>query len=367
MKKIKLVDLVSPYFEIKELLFKEWEKIFQKMYLFLGDNVQKFEKDFAEYCGVKHCVGVSSGTDALHLALRAVGIGEGDEVILPSFTFIATFEVVWMIGAKPVFADIEEDTLCISPSDVEKKITSKTRAIIPVHIFGNVCNMDSIYELKKIHGFYIVEDSAQAHGAEYKGKKVGNLGDVSAFSFYYTKNLSALGEAGGITTNDDEIYENLKLLRNHGQVSSYMSIKPGFNARLDEVQAAVLNLKLKKLDEWNERRRKIAELYRHLLSGLPCQFQKTKENVKHVYHYFVIRVPERDKLVEFLRKNGVEVGIHYPFPCHLQKAVENYGFKEGDLPVTEKVSREVLSLPSHPYLNREDVEYICSLIRKFYS
>jgi|Deesub1362A_J573_1020465.scaffolds.fasta_scaffold00121_5 dTDP-4-amino-4,6-dideoxygalactose transaminase len=367
MKKIKLVDLISPYLEIKEELFKEWEKIFQKMWLFLGENVQKFERDFAEYCGVKYCVGLSSGTEALHLALRALGIGKGDEVILPSFTFIATFEAVWMVGAEPVFADIEEDTLCISPSDVEKKITSKTKAVIPVHLFGNVCDMEPIYELKKIHGFYIVEDSAQAHGAEYRGKKVGSLGDVSAFSFYYTKNLGALGEAGGITTDSDEIYENLKLLRNHGQISSYASINPGFNARLDEIQAAILNLKLKKLDRWNTRRREIAEIYRRLLSGLPCQFQKTKEDVKHVYHYFVIRVPERDKLVEFLRKNGVDVGIHYPIPCHLQKAAENYGFKEGDLPVTEKVSKEILSLPCHPHLKDEDVEYICSLIKKFYS
>ncbi len=367
MKKIKLVDLVSPYLEIKEELFKEWEKIFEKMWLFLGENVQKFEKNFAEYCGTKYCVGVSSGTDALHLALRAVGIDEEDEVILPSFTFIATFEAIWMVGARPVFADIEEDTLCISPSDVKRKISSKTKAVIPVHLFGNVCDMDSLYEMKKVYGFYIVEDSAQAHGAEYKGKNVGNLGDLSAFSFYYTKNLGALGEAGGITTNDDRIYEELKLLRNHGQVSPYMSVKPGFNARLDEIQAAVLNLKLKMLDKWNERRGRVAKLYKEFLFGLPVKFQETRPDVKHVYHYFVIRVPERDKLADFLRKNGIEVGIHYPFPCHIQKTVQEYKLKEGDLPVAERVSKEVLSLPSHPHLNDEDIEYICSLIRKFYS
>lgn len=367
MKKIKLVDLLSPYMEIRKELYEEWEKVFKKMWLFLGENVQRFEKNFAEYCGTKYCVGVSSGTDALHLSLRACGIGEGDEVILPSFTFIATFEAIWMTGARPVFADIDEDTLCISPEEVKRKITSKTKAVIPVHLFGNVCDMDPLYELKRIHGFYIIEDSAQAHGAEYKDKKVGNLGDVSAFSFYYTKNLGALGEAGGITTNNEKIYEELKLLRNHGQITSYMSVKPGFNARLDEVQAAVLNLKLKKLDEWNERRRKIANIYRELLIETPCKFQETKKDVKHVYHYFVIRAPQRDKLAEFLRTNGVEVGIHYPFPCHLQKALEDCGYKEGDLPVTEKVAKEVLSLPSHPYLKDEDVEYICSLIKKFYS
>jgi len=367
MKKIKLVDLRSPYLEIEGELKKEWDRIFERMQLFLGENVREFEKNFAEYCGTKYCVGVSSGTDALHIALRAIGVKEGDEIIIPSFTFIATLEAVWMVGAKPVFADIDENTLCISPSDIKNKITERTKAIIPVHLFGNVCDMEEIYEIKKIYGLYIVEDAAQAHGAEYKGKKVGSLGDLGSFSFYYTKNLGALGEAGGITTNDDKIYEELKLLRNHGQVSSYSSIRFGFNARLDEIQAAVLNLKLKKLDEWNEKRIKIANLYRKFLKDTPCKFQEVKEGVKHVYHYFVIRVPERDKLVEFLRENGVEVGIHYPVPCHLQKASSIYGYKEGDLIVTEKVSKEIISLPCHPYLNEEDVEYISNLIKKFFS
>ena len=366
MKKIKLVDLRSSYLEVEREFKEGIEKIFEKMQLFLGENVREFEKEFAKYCGIKYFVGVSSGTDALHLALRSINVKEGDEVILPSFTFIATLEAVWMVGAKPVFADID-DTLCISPSSIKDKITEKTKAVIPVHLFGNVCDMDEIYKLKKIYGFYIVEDAAQAHGAEYKGKKVGSLGDVSCFSFYYTKNLGAVGEAGGIGTDDEKIYEELTLLRVHGQVSSYSSIKFGFNARLDEIQALILRLKLKKLDEWNERRRKIANLYKELLKNTPCKFQEIKEGIKHVYHYFVIRVPERDKLFEFLKNNGVEVGIHYPIPCHLQKAAKIYGYKEGDLPITEKVSKEIISLPSHQYLSDEDVEYICDLIKKFFS
>ena len=367
MKKIKLVDLRSPYLEIEKELKKELEKIFERMQLFLGENVREFEKNFANYCGTKYAIGLSSGTDALHLALRAIGVKEKDEIIIPSFTFIATLEAVWMAGAEPVFADIDENTLCISPSDIKKKISEKTKAIIPVHLFGNVCDMEEIYEIKKNYKVYIIEDAAQAHGAEYKGKKVGNLGDLGCFSFYYTKNLGALGEAGGITTNDDKIYEELKLLRNHGQVSPYSSERFGFNARLDEIQAAVLNLKLKKLDEWNEKRIKIANLYKRFLKDTPCKFQEVKEGIKHVYHYFVIRTPDRDKLFEFLKENGVEVGIHYPIPCHLQKAYKIYKEKKWDLPITESVSKEIVSLPSHPYLNEEDVEYISNLIRKFFS
>jgi len=369
MKKIFLHDLKSPYLEIKKELFSLWEKVFSEMKLFLGPLQQEFEKKFAEYCGTQYFVSCSSGTDALHLALRAAEIGKGDEVILPSFTFFATLEAVWMVGAKPVFAEVKEKDYTLDPEDVRRKITDKTKAIILVHLFGMPCDMDEFWGIKKEYPHIVlIEDSAQAHGAMYKDKKVGNLGDVSAFSFYYTKNIGALGEAGGVSTNSKEIYEKLKLLRVHGQRSSdYKSEIMGFNFRMDEIQAAVLLLKLKYIDKWNQRRREIARIYYENLKKreeviLPYE----EENKKSVYHLFVIRTKKRNKLREFLNKNGVEAGIHYSLPCHLQPAAKFYGYKEGDLPLSEKLSREVLSLPSHPYLKDEDILYICEKIREFF-
>ncbi|MEO0255176.1 MAG: DegT/DnrJ/EryC1/StrS family aminotransferase [candidate division WOR-3 bacterium] len=368
MKKIKLQDLYTPYTEIKEELFPLLEKIFSEMNLYLGPYQEEFEKKFAEYCGTKYFVSLSSGTDALHLALRGAGVEKDDEVILPSFTFFATLEAVWMVGAKPIFAEIKEDDFTIDPEDVRKKITKKTKAIILVHIFGTPCDMDEFWKIKENYpDIILIEDAAQAHGAIYRDKKVGNLGDVSAFSFYYTKNLGALGEAGGVSTNNKKIYEKIKLLRNHGQNKSYFSEIMGFNFRMDEIQAAILLLKLKHLDKWNSRRREIAKIYYENLKSLK-EIKLIKENKEKnsVYHLFVIRTKERDKLKEYLKKEGIETGIHYPVPCHLQPAAKFYGFKEGDLKITEKISKEVLSLPSHPHLKDEEVNFICEKIKEFY-
>jgi len=368
MKRIKLQDLHSPYLEIKDELFPLWEKVFSEMRLFLGPLQQEFEKNFAEYCETEYFVSCSSGTDALHLALRGAGIGEGDEVILPSFTFFATLEAVWMVGAKPVFAEVKEKDYTLDPEDVRRKITGKTKAIILVHLFGMPCDMDEFWKIKEEYPHIVlIEDSAQAHGAMYKDKKVGNLGDVSAFSFYYTKNLGALGEAGGVSTNNKEIYEKIKLMRVHGQRSGYISEIMGFNFRMDEIQAGVLLLKLKYLDKWNKRRREIANIYMENLKGLEQIILPEEErDKKSVYHLFVIRTKKRDELREFLNKNGVDTGIHYPLPCHLQPAAKFYGYREGDLPLSEKLSKEVLSLPCHPYLKDEDVSYVCERIKEFY-
>ncbi len=368
MKKIKLADLRSAYIEIKEELFSLWKEIFSEMKLFLGPYQQEFERKFAEYCGTKFFLTCSSGTDALHLALRGAGIGENDEIILPSFTFFATLEAVWMVKAKPVFAEVKKSDYTIDPEDVKNKITERTKAIILVHLFGTPCNMDKFWQIKRENpDIILVEDSAQAHGGKYKDEKVGNLGDVSAFSFYYTKNLGALGEAGGISTNHQEIYERMKLMRVHGQVSSYESKMMGFNFRMDEIQAAVLLLKLRFLDKWNERRREIAKIYRDNLRDInEVILPKEDKNKKSVYHLFVIRAKDRDKLRVYLREKGIETGIHYPIPCHLQPAARFYGYKEGSLPLTEKLSREVISLPCHPYLKDEDVLYVCEKIKKFY-
>jgi dTDP-4-amino-4,6-dideoxygalactose transaminase len=369
MKRIKIADLYSPYLEIKEELFSLWEDIFSEMKLFLGPYQQKFEEEFAKYCGTKYFITCSSGTDALHLALRGAGIKQGDEVILPSFTFFATLEAVWMVGAKPVFADIKENDYTISPEDVKSKIKDKTKAIILVHLFGTPCDMEDFWEIKKQNkNIILIEDSAQAHGALYKNRKVGNLGDVSAFSFYYTKNLGALGEAGGVSTNSESIYEKIKLLRVHGQTSSYRSEIMGFNMRMDEIQAAVLLLKLKFLDKWNKRRREIAKIYKENLKEIEeIILPEEIPNKKGVYHLFVIRAKKREELRRFLDKRGIDTGIHYPIPCHLQPAAKIYGYKEGELPVTEKLSKEVISLPCHPYMKEEEVLYICKKIKEFYT
>ncbi|MEN3045984.1 MAG: DegT/DnrJ/EryC1/StrS family aminotransferase [Candidatus Hydrothermales bacterium] len=264
--------------------------------------------------------------------------------------------------------EIKESDFTIDPEDVRSKITEKTKGIILVHLFGMPCDMKEFWEIKKNNPqIVLIEDSAQSHGALYEDKRAGNLGDVSAFSFYYTKNLGALGEAGGVSTNDYEVYEKLRLLRVHGQDKAYVSKIMGFNFRMDEIQAAVLLLKLKHLDRWNSRRREIAKIYFENLKDIEeVKLIKEDENKKSVYHLFVIRAKDRDKLRAYLRENGIETGVHYPIPCHLQPAASFYGYKEGYLPLTERLCKEVLSLPCHPYLKDEDVLYICEKIKKFY-
>ena len=361
---IPLVDLKKQYQGLKEEILAEIGQVLDGMQLFLGKNVQTFESNFAAYCGTEFAIGVGSGTDALHLTLLACGIGPGDEVITVSNTFFATVEAIALVGARPVFVDIDPDTYNIDPSQVEQAITDRTRAIIPVHLYGHPADMDPVVELARAHNIKIIEDACQAHGAEYKGRRTGSLGDAGCFSFYFTKNLGAYGEAGMITTSDPEIARQCRLLRDHGQNPKYYHSLFAVNDRLDEIQAAVLKVKLPHLDEWTESRRNIAQVYR---AGLPASMVKPQEEAwaKHVYHLYVIRTPHRDELRVWLETKGVGTGMHYPVPIHLQEAWHNYGGGDYSLPVTERLVEEILSLPMYPELSIEEVNYICESVQEF--
>jgi len=382
MNQIQLVDLHAQYEEIKEETHKLWEEILESMYLYLGPNVQKFEKEFALFNKVKYCVGVGTGTEAVHLAIRSLGIGEGDEIITPSHTFFATIEAIIHAGTYPVLVDIDPQWYTLSPEAVsnyiksycieeknelkDKKTGKILRAILPVHLYGHPADMDALREIADEYNLMLIEDSAQAHGAEYKGKKTGALGDVAAFSFYFSKNLGAFGEGGAVTTSNEEYANRLRKLREHGQKDKYHHESIGYNSRLDELQAAVLRCKLKLLNKWNDRRREIASFYNDALNSLPLKTPTEAEWAHHVYHLYVVRSTRRDELFKYLKEKGIGCGIHYPIPCHLQKAMKKYGYKEGDLPQTEKIAKEVLSLPMHPHLREDDTLRVVKTIREFY-
>jgi dTDP-4-amino-4,6-dideoxygalactose transaminase len=361
---IPLVDLKKQYQGLKDEILNEVAQALDGMQLFLGKNVQAIEADFAAYCGAKFGIGVGSGTDALHIALRACGIGPGDEVITVAHTFIATTEAIILAGAKPVFVDINPETYNIDTAQIKKKINGHTKAILPVHLYGQPADMEPIWKLAKAHNLRVIEDSCQGHGAEYKGKRTGSLGDIGCFSFYFTKNLGAYGEAGIITTSDPELAKQCRILRDHGQDAKYYHAVMGVNGRLDEIQAAILKVKLPHLDEWIEKRRNIAKAYE---AGLPGELIKPGEmpGAKHVYHLYVIRTPERDRLKEFLDSKGIASGMHYPVPVHLQDAWRRYGGGEYSLPVTEKITKEILSLPIYPELGEEEIDHICGCVREF--
>jgi dTDP-4-amino-4,6-dideoxygalactose transaminase len=361
---IPLVDLKNQYQNIKEEVLAEISQALDSMQLFLGKNVQTLESDFAAYCGTEFAIGVSSGTDALHIALRACGIGPGDEVITVSHTFIATVEAIILAGARPVLIDIDPETYNMDTSQLRGAITDKTKAIIPVFMYGHPADMDPIIEIAQTHGLRIIEDACQAHGSEYKGKRAGSLGDVGCFSFYFTKNLGAYGEGGIITTSDPDIARRCRMLRDHGQNEKYRHALIGINGRLDELQAAVLRIKLKHLEDWIEKRRHLARAYN---KGLPDSLIKPQEKpwAKHVYHLYVVRTPERDRLREWLESKGVSTGMHYPIPVHLQEAWYVYGGDKLSLPVTEKITKEIVSLPIYPELTLEEVDVICKYINEF--
>ena len=364
---ISLVDLKRQYNSIKDEVNTKINEVLQNTYFILGENTEAFEEEFANYCGVKHAIGVASGSDALTLSLKALGIEEGDEVITVPNTFIATVDAISRNGAKPVFVDIDLETYNINVAKIEEKITDKTKAIIPVHLYGQPADMDAIIKIaKKKYDLKIIEDACQAHGAEYKGKKVGSLGEVGCFSFYPAKNLGAYGDGGMVVTNNEEIAERIKMLRNYGQSKKYYHDFMGYNSRLDEIQAAVLRVKLRYLDEWNDKRREYAKLYNELLknvSGVETPIEK--EFVKHVYHLYVIRCKNRDELQQYLSSKGVSTGIHYPIPVHLQKAYKHLEYKQGDFPITEKYSKEILSLPMFPELLEDEIKYVVNCIKKF--
>jgi len=362
--RVPFIDPIAQYQYIKEEVLAKISEALDGMKLFLGQNVQTLESDFADYCNAEFAIGVSNGTDALHIALRALGIGAGDEVITVSNTFIATVEAVILAGARPVFVDINPETFNMDTSQVEKMINSRTKAIIPVHMYGQPADMDPILELAKVYKLKVIEDACQAHGAEYKGRRTGSLGDAGCFSFYFSKNLGAYGEAGLITTSDPEIAKKCRCIRDHGQSAKYYHSLIGFNGRMDEIQAAVLRVKFPYLDEWTENRRNLAQAY---AASLPPAVISPKAMpwAKHVYHLYVIRTPEREQLREWLVSKDIGVGMHYPIPIHLQEAWREYGGDDYSLPVTEQITKEILSLPMYPEMSREQVKYVCDGISEF--
>lgn len=364
---IQFVDLKKQYAPLKEEILTGISQVLDGMHLFLGDNVQEFEKEFAEFCGIKHGIGVSDGTSALHIILRAMDIGPGDEVITVPNTFIATAEAIALTGAKPVLVDIDPQTYLMDLDKVEDKITPRTKVILPVHLYGQMVNMDRLRAIADRHGLKIIEDTCQAHGAEFNGKQAGRLGDAAAYSFYFSKNLGGYGEGGFVSTNDDDLARKVRMIRDHGSERKYCHDLIGMNARLDEIQAVVLLVKLKHLEEWNNARRDHAKLYCQLLADSPVILPVEAEGAKHVYHLFVIRVPQRDDLQNFLKEKGIFTGIHYPIPVHLQNAFASLGHKAGDFPVTEKAVGEILSLPMFAELTDEEIVRITDTIKAFYN
>ena len=366
--KVQFIDFSQQYHEIKDEIDKGLKEVFRKADFVLGEEAESFEKEFAQYCEVKYGVGVNSGTDALYLAVSALDIDVGDEVILPAFTFIATALCISYAGARPVFVDIEEDTYNLDPKKLEKAITKKTKAVIPVHIYGQAANMSEIQGIAKKHNLKIIEDAAQAHGAAYKGEKIGSLGDVACFSFYPTKGLGAFGDAGMIVTNDKNVYEKSLMLRDYGRVSRYSHKIKGYNSRLDTIQAVVLSSKLRRLDQWNKMRAQSAAYYGKLLGGIKgIKTPVIKDDRTHVFQTFAIRAKNREKLMEYLKQKNISSLIHYPIPLHLQEAYEELNHKKGDFPVSEAVADDILSLPMYPHMKKEEIEYVCSALKEFYS
>jgi dTDP-4-amino-4,6-dideoxygalactose transaminase len=333
-----------------------------------GPFVAKFEEDFAKFCDAKYSIGVGNGTDALWFILLALGVGPGDEVITTPSTFMATAEAISYCGAKPVFVDIEETTYNLDPALIEKAITKKTKAIMPVHLFGQCADMDPIMEVAGKHGLPVVEDACQAHGAEYKGRKAGSLGVAAAFSFYPGKNLGAMGEAGGITTNDAKLRDTMMTLRDHGQAKKYHHSMIGWNGRMDGIQGAVLRIKLRHLAKGNEQRRKNAEHYHELLGHLPgLALPKAAKDRKHVYHVYAVRVNDRDAKLKQLGERGISCGIHYPIPVHLQEAYRFLGYGRGSFPVAERCAEEFLSLPMFPELSEEQIQAVVKEVRQCFA
>jgi dTDP-4-amino-4,6-dideoxygalactose transaminase len=368
--KIALVDLGLQHKKLKKDILRSVEKVIARGDFILGEDVKLFEQEFAKFCGSDYCVGVSSGTAALFLALSALGIKDGDEVIVPAFTYIATALAVSYTGARPVFVDVDEKTYNLNPSLLEKAITPKTKAVIPVHLYGQPACMPQIMRIAGKYNLKVIEDTAQAHGANMlmpDGKKhlCGSIGDIGCFSFYPSKNLGALGDGGAITTNSKQIYDKLNMLRDYGRASKYEHVMVGYNSRLDTLQAGILRYKLRKLQEWNNWRIKAAGWYNKLLSGIDgITTPFAQENSRHVYHVYAVQSHSRDKLSKYLSEKGIGVIVHYPIPVHLQKAYEGLGYKKGDFPVSEKLSERVLSLPLYPYITQSQVKKVVGTIKE---
>ena len=328
--------------------------------------VKNFEENLAQFCNCKHAIGLSSGSSALFLALKAYDIKEGDEVITVPNSFIATAESIIQCGATPVFIDIDKDSMLMNPELLEKSITKKTKAIIPVHLYGQTCDMDKIIDIAKKHNLIIIEDAAQAIDAEYKNKTLP-IYETAIFSFFPAKNLGCYGDGGAVITKNTEIAKLVSKLKDHGRISKYESDIIGYGERLDALQAAILDVKLKQLKKWSQKRKENAQKYNQLLKSIPeIQIPFEQPNIKHVYYMYEVRVNDRDKLMEFLKENEISCGIHYPLPLHLQQSLKFLGYKEGDFPITEQAAKEILSLPMYPELTEEQIKYIADKIKKFY-
>jgi dTDP-4-amino-4,6-dideoxygalactose transaminase len=364
---IPIFTPVRQYLNLKDEIDSAISRVLNRGNFILGNEVMEFERKIAEYLGVKHAIGVASGTDALQIALMAIGLKPGDEVITTPFTFVATAEAIALLGGKPVYVDIDKKTYNINPELIEEKITEKTKAIIPVHLYGQPAEMDKIIDIARRYNLYVIEDSAQALGAEYKGRKVCTFGDLACISFFPTKNLGAFGDAGMIVTNNDELAEKVRMIRVHGSRVRYNHEILGVNSRLDTLQASVLLVKLRYLDGWNDRRAEIAKKYTDGLfniDGLVTPY--CQPDSKHIYHQYTIKTKQRDELAQFLKEKGIQTAVHYPIPLHLQKAFSYLGYKKGDFPISEECASGVLSLPMFPELKDDEIEYIIESIQQFF-
>lgn len=362
---IPLVDLKAQYETIHSEVDQAIQRVLTSTAFILGPDVRQFEEAFAAFCGARHCVGVSSGTAALELALRGLGVCAGDEVITVAHTFIATAEAISALGAQPVFVDIDPHSYTMAPDALERAINQATRAIIPVHIYGQPADMGAINEIAAAYRLVVVEDAAQAHGATWQGHSAGALSDAACFSFYPGKNLGAYGDAGAVTTDDAGLAEQLRLLRNHGRRAKYLHEQVGFGERLDTLQAAILAAKLPHLQQWTDDRRRLAQRYNRLLADCDLILPHVAADANPVWHLFVIRTPQRDRLLEHLRQHDVEAGVHYPVPLHLQPAYAFLGYQRGDLPVTETVADTCLSLPLYPEMSDAQQDRVVELVRDF--
>lgn len=365
--KVPFLDLKRQYATIKKEIDEAVFSVLSNTQFILGPEVKSFEEKVAAYCGTKFAIGVASGTDALLLSLRACGVKPGDEVITTSFSFFASAGVISRLGANPVFVDIDAETYNINPDQIEKKISQKTKAVMPVHLFGQCADMDPLLDIAKRHKLKVVEDAAQAIGAEYKGRKAGTIGDFGCFSFFPSKNLGGAGDGGMVVTNDPEMAEMIRILRVHGSKPKYYHSTVGYNSRLDTIQAAILGVKLKYLDDWTKKRRKHAEVYNSAFKDLDMISPKEKSFNYHIYNQYTIAVKNRDELRKYLKEKEIGHDSYYPVPLHLQECYKSLGYKKGDLPVSEKKSEEVVSIPIYPELTQEEQEYVISTIKEFVS
>jgi dTDP-4-amino-4,6-dideoxygalactose transaminase len=364
VNEIPFLDLKAGYLELREEIDEAIRESLESGWYIGGESVERFEREFAAYTGADHCISTGNGLDALHLALKALGVGPGDEVIVPSHTFIATWLAVTHTGATIVPVEPDESTYTIDPVRIEEAITAKTKVIIPVHLYGHPADLDPILEIAKRHGIKVLEDAAQAHGARYKGRRIGAHGDIVAWSFYPGKNLGAFGDGGGITTDDPELAEKIRKLRNYGSSRKYHHEVVGYNSRLDPIQASVLSVKLRHLDDWNERRKKVAALYGEILRDKQFILPEAACWADPVWHLYVVRSKERDQLQEKLRQTGIGTMIHYPVPPHLQEGYQACGWRQGAFPIAETMASEVLSLPIGPHLEKETTINSINKIKK---